>query len=314
MGDAGEGLIDQDSRIQERMEELERERATRRANGRARSRAGARARVAAPGADRARGTARRDRPRAAPRADRAGDRRDRSPHGRGECRTAPERRSPVPRRDQAPLQPLRPVARVSRLGVAAASVSTFRGRAGVPAPSAPGCRGAGPGGRRSAASCARPLGLEAVPRLALVAARQPVERQPASHRGVRHLRSVARPRRRAGCLSLRAPSGTSSSCAASSSADAWRRLATDGGRSLLVVLTSIHWREAWKYGERAFRYCQHDLGHAIAAVAYRREHRRLQRDACSRPGRRRGSRRSPASIATRTSWTPSARSPAACSR
>ena len=35
---------------------------------------------------------------------------------------------------------------------------------------------------------------------------------------------------------------------------------------VLVVLTSIHWREAWKYGERAFRYCQHDLGHAIAAI------------------------------------------------
>jgi nitroreductase len=34
----------------------------------------------------------------------------------------------------------------------------------------------------------------------------------------------------------------------------------------IVALTSIHWREAWKYGERAFRYCQHDLGHAIAAV------------------------------------------------
>jgi len=31
MGDAGEGLIDADSRIQERMEELERERAERRA-------------------------------------------------------------------------------------------------------------------------------------------------------------------------------------------------------------------------------------------------------------------------------------------
>lgn len=30
MGDAGEGLIDQDARIQERMEELERERVTRR--------------------------------------------------------------------------------------------------------------------------------------------------------------------------------------------------------------------------------------------------------------------------------------------
>jgi nitroreductase len=42
-----------------------------------------------------------------------------------------------------------------------------------------------------------------------------------------------------------------------------------GGRqdALLVALTSIHWREAWKYGERAFRYCQHDLGHAIAAVS-----------------------------------------------
>jgi SagB-type dehydrogenase family enzyme len=34
----------------------------------------------------------------------------------------------------------------------------------------------------------------------------------------------------------------------------------------LVALTSIQWREAWKYGERAFRYCQHDVGHAIAAL------------------------------------------------
>jgi SagB-type dehydrogenase family enzyme len=46
----------------------------------------------------------------------------------------------------------------------------------------------------------------------------------------------------------------------------WAAL-TDGGEVLLVALTSIHWREAWKYGERAFRYCQHDLGHAIAAVS-----------------------------------------------
>src|ERR1051326_7145368 len=30
-----------------------------------------------------------------------------------------------------------------------------------------------------------------------------------------------------------------------------------------VAFTSIPWREAWKYGERAFRYCQHDLGHEI---------------------------------------------------
>ncbi len=37
--------------------------------------------------------------------------------------------------------------------------------------------------------------------------------------------------------------------------------------SILMGLTSIHWREAWKYGERAFRYCQHDAGHAIATVS-----------------------------------------------
>jgi nitroreductase len=36
---------------------------------------------------------------------------------------------------------------------------------------------------------------------------------------------------------------------------------------VLVGLSSIHWREAWKYGERAFRYCQHDVGHAIATFA-----------------------------------------------
>jgi SagB-type dehydrogenase family enzyme len=47
----------------------------------------------------------------------------------------------------------------------------------------------------------------------------------------------------------------------------WQR--AFGGRKdvVLVALTSIHWREAWKYGERAFRYCQHDLGHAIAALS-----------------------------------------------
>ena len=35
-----------------------------------------------------------------------------------------------------------------------------------------------------------------------------------------------------------------------------------------VGLTSITWREAWKYGERAFQYCQHDVGHALAALRY----------------------------------------------
>jgi SagB-type dehydrogenase family enzyme len=48
-------------------------------------------------------------------------------------------------------------------------------------------------------------------------------------------------------------------------ASAWHDAAGDRS-AFLVVLTSIHWREAWKYGERAFRYCQHDLGHAIAAI------------------------------------------------
>jgi SagB-type dehydrogenase family enzyme len=37
---------------------------------------------------------------------------------------------------------------------------------------------------------------------------------------------------------------------------------------LWIGLSSIHWREAWKYGERAFRYCQLDLGHAIGAIRY----------------------------------------------
>jgi SagB-type dehydrogenase family enzyme len=49
-----------------------------------------------------------------------------------------------------------------------------------------------------------------------------------------------------------------------------RRAAADfrwsGG--VLVALTGIHWREAWKYGVRAFRYCQHDCGHAMAALSY----------------------------------------------
>ncbi|WP_202813904.1 SagB/ThcOx family dehydrogenase [Thiobacillus denitrificans] len=36
--------------------------------------------------------------------------------------------------------------------------------------------------------------------------------------------------------------------------------------SFLVGLSSVHWREAWKYGERAFRYCQHDVGHALAGL------------------------------------------------
>ncbi len=37
---------------------------------------------------------------------------------------------------------------------------------------------------------------------------------------------------------------------------------------LWIGLSSVHWREAWKYGERAFRYCQLDIGHAIGAIRY----------------------------------------------
>jgi SagB-type dehydrogenase family enzyme len=47
----------------------------------------------------------------------------------------------------------------------------------------------------------------------------------------------------------------------------WQALSRDlASGAILLGLSSIHWREAWKYGERAFRYCQHDVGHAIGAV------------------------------------------------
>ena len=49
--------------------------------------------------------------------------------------------------------------------------------------------------------------------------------------------------------------------------EAWAAFA-GSSPGFLVGLTSIHWREAWKYGERAFRYCQHDAGHAIAALRF----------------------------------------------
>jgi SagB-type dehydrogenase family enzyme len=38
--------------------------------------------------------------------------------------------------------------------------------------------------------------------------------------------------------------------------------------SFLLGLSAIPWREAWKYGERAWRYCQLDLGHALGALRY----------------------------------------------
>jgi SagB-type dehydrogenase family enzyme len=38
-------------------------------------------------------------------------------------------------------------------------------------------------------------------------------------------------------------------------------------RGLCAVLTSIFWREAWKYRDRAYRYCLHDAGHAAGSIA-----------------------------------------------
>lgn len=43
--------------------------------------------------------------------------------------------------------------------------------------------------------------------------------------------------------------------------------ATSPTAVFFVGLTSILWREAWKYGERAYRYCHLDVGHALASLA-----------------------------------------------
>lgn len=40
-----------------------------------------------------------------------------------------------------------------------------------------------------------------------------------------------------------------------------------GDSPVIFVLTSIAWREAWKYRDRAYRYCLHDIGHAWQALA-----------------------------------------------
>jgi SagB-type dehydrogenase family enzyme len=50
----------------------------------------------------------------------------------------------------------------------------------------------------------------------------------------------------------------------------WRASALEASETpgLWLGFSSIHWREAWKYGERALRYCQLDMGHVLAALAY----------------------------------------------
>ena len=41
----------------------------------------------------------------------------------------------------------------------------------------------------------------------------------------------------------------------------------DSDAPIIFILTSIAWREAWKYRDRAYRYCLHDIGHAWQALA-----------------------------------------------
>lgn len=48
--------------------------------------------------------------------------------------------------------------------------------------------------------------------------------------------------------------------------ESWQSLHLPKG-TLLLVFSSIYWRESWKYGERGFRYSMLDVGHALAAVA-----------------------------------------------
>ena len=48
----------------------------------------------------------------------------------------------------------------------------------------------------------------------------------------------------------------------------WEKIASHFGTDgYLIGLSSIFWRESWKYGERAFRYCNHDVGHAVAGLS-----------------------------------------------
>ena len=41
-----------------------------------------------------------------------------------------------------------------------------------------------------------------------------------------------------------------------------------GAAGFLAGLSTIFWRESWKYGERAYRYCNLDTGHALACMSF----------------------------------------------
>ena len=51
-------------------------------------------------------------------------------------------------------------------------------------------------------------------------------------------------------------------------AESWDALCGEfPAHTFFLGLSSIHWREAWKYGQRAYRYCMHDAGHALGALS-----------------------------------------------
>jgi SagB-type dehydrogenase family enzyme len=51
--------------------------------------------------------------------------------------------------------------------------------------------------------------------------------------------------------------------------DLWQGIVSHfGSDGFLIAMTSIFWRESWKYGERAFRYCNHDVGHALTCLSF----------------------------------------------
>ena len=218
MGDAGEGLIDADARIQERMEELERERSTSRTKDTRDPGTGACARVAEARADRA-GTSARATTHERRRAQiDAGHRGSRSPHERDECRR------PIVRFTGITTAPNTTFNRFARsLGYLdwATQPRPFRsfvGRTSYPLYPAPGAgrrlrhpsaveydqfferHSAGDADfrrrhRRSPAPFARTVCVESLRIVAVVVARQSVERQPPSDRGLRGLRSAPGPGR-----------------------------------------------------------------------------------------------------------------------
>ena len=110
--------------------------------------------------------------------------------------------------------------------------------------------------------------METVPRNDVVSSRQPLERKPAPDGGYALLPAVGAIHDRPGVYHY-APKEHGLERRADVDPSVWTALmAAFPEDSFLVGLSSIHWREAWKYGERAFRYCQHDVGHALGTLRF----------------------------------------------